>query len=58
MTPRLSWQVIAPALIPRKPGERTKTNPLHARKLVELLRGGPAHRGAPADAGGRDIPRS
>jgi transposase len=37
-TPRVSCQVIAPALIPRKPGERVKTNPRDARKLVELLR--------------------
>ena len=39
-TPRVSCQVIAPALIPRKPGERIKTNPRDARKLVELLRAG------------------
>ena len=39
-TPRVSCQVIAPALIPRKPGERVKTNPRDARKLVELLRAG------------------
>lgn len=39
-TPRVSCQVIAPALIPRKPGERVKTNRRDARKLVELLRAG------------------
>jgi transposase len=39
-TPRVSCQVIAPALIPRKPGERVKTNPRDARKLAELLRAG------------------
>jgi transposase len=39
-TPRVSCQVIAPALIPRKPGERIKTNPRDARKLVELMRAG------------------
>jgi transposase len=39
-TPRVSCQVIAPALIPRKPGERIKTNPRDARKLAELLRAG------------------
>jgi transposase len=39
-TPRVSCQVIAPALIPRKPGERIKTNRRDARKLVELLRAG------------------
>jgi transposase len=39
-TPRLNCQVIAPALIPRKPGERIKTNRRDARKLAELLRAG------------------
>src|SRR5207237_468854 len=39
-TPRIACQVIAPALIPRKPGERVKTNPRDARKLAELLRAG------------------
>lgn len=37
-TTRVSCQVIAPALIPRKPGERIKTNPRDARKLAELFR--------------------
>jgi transposase len=39
-TPRVQCQVIAPALIPRKPGERVKTNRRDARKLAELLRAG------------------
>lgn len=39
-TPRVACQVIAPALIPRKPGERVKTNRRDARKLAELLRAG------------------
>ena len=39
-TPRVTCEVIAPALIPRKPGERIKTNRRDARKLVELLRAG------------------
>ena len=39
-TPRVSCEVIAPALIPRKPGERVKTNRRDARKLVELGRAG------------------
>jgi transposase len=39
-TPRVSCQVIAPALVPRKPGERVKTNRRDARKLGELLRAG------------------
>jgi transposase len=39
-TARVRCQVIAPALIPRKPGERVKTNRRDARKLAELLRAG------------------
>ena len=46
-TSRVRCDVVAPALIPRKPGERVKTNRRDARKLVELgraglLKGGPA----------------
>ena len=36
----VACQVIAPALIPRKPGERRKTNRRDARKLAELHRAG------------------
>jgi len=39
-TTRVSCDVVAPALIPRKPGERVKTNRRDARKLVELGRAG------------------
>jgi transposase len=39
-TARVSCEVIAPALTPRKPGERVKTNRRDARKLVELGRAG------------------
>jgi transposase len=39
-TPRVTCDVVAPALIPRKPGERVKTNRRDARKLVELGRAG------------------
>jgi len=39
-TPRVSCEVVAPALIPRKPGERVKTNRRDARKLAELGRAG------------------
>lgn len=39
-TPRVRCDVVAPALIPRKPGERVKTNRRDARKLVELGRAG------------------
>ena len=37
---RIRCQVIAPALIPRKPGERIKTDRRDARKLCELLEAG------------------
>jgi transposase len=39
-TARVRCQVIAPTLIPRKAGERVKTNRRDARKLAELLRAG------------------
>src|SRR3954469_13747435 len=39
-TSRVSCDVIAPALMPRKPGERVKTNRRDARKLAELGRAG------------------
>ena len=39
-TARVSCEVVAPTLIPRKPGERIKTNRRDARKLEELLRAG------------------
>jgi transposase len=39
-TPRVQCDVIAPALIPRKPGDRVKTNRRDARKLAELGRAG------------------
>lgn len=39
-TARVSCQVIAPGLIPRKPGDRIKTNRRDARKLAELFRAG------------------
>jgi transposase len=39
-TPRVRCQMIAPALIHRKPGERIRANRRDARKLAELLRGG------------------
>jgi transposase len=39
-TPQIQCDVVAPALIPCKPGERVKTNPRDARKLGELGRAG------------------
>jgi transposase len=35
---RITCQVIAPALIPRKTGDRIKTDRRDARKLAELFR--------------------
>ena len=37
---RVRCQVIAPALVPRKPGERIKTDRRYARRLAELYRAG------------------
>ena len=39
-TARVRCDVVAPALVPRKPGERVKTNRRDARKLAELWRAG------------------
>jgi transposase len=39
-TSRVTCDVVAPALIPRKPGERVKTNRREVRKLAELGRAG------------------
>ena len=40
MDERIACAVIAPSLIPRKPGERVKTDRRDARKLCELLQAG------------------
>ena len=37
---RIRCRVIAPSLVPRKPGDRVKTNRRDARKLAQLLRAG------------------
>jgi transposase len=60
-TPRVSCQVIAPALIPRKPGERIKTNRRDARKLAELFRAGlltEVRPPTPEDEAVRDLARA
>lgn len=60
-TPRVSCDVVAPALIPRKPGERVKTNRRDARKLVELGRAGlltVVQPPTPADEAVRDLARA
>jgi transposase len=60
-TARVRCQVIAPGLVPRKPGDRIKTNRRDARKLVELLRAGlltEVHPPTPAEEAVRDLCRA
>jgi transposase len=60
-TDRVSCDVIAPALMPRKPGERVKTNRRDARKLAELGRAGlltVVQPPTPADEAVRDLARA
>jgi transposase len=60
-TPRVSCDVVAPALIPRKPGERVKTNRRDARKLAELGRAGlltEVQPPTPAEEAVRDLARA
>jgi transposase len=60
-TARVSCDVIAPALMPRKPGERSKTNRRDARKRVELGRAGlltVVQPPTPADEAVRDLARA
>ncbi len=60
-TSRVSCAVVAPALIPRKPGERVKTNRRDARKLVELGRAGvltAVQPPTPEDEAVRDLARA
>ncbi len=57
-TDRIACDVIAPALMPRKPGERVKTNRRDARKLAELGRAGlltVVQPPTPADEAVRDL---
>lgn len=57
----LTCQVIAPALIPRKAGERIKTDRRDARKLAELLRAGlltEVRPPTPAEEAARDLVRA
>ena len=54
-------QVVAPALIPRKPGERIKTDRRDARKLGELLKAGlltPVHPPTEEEEAARDLCRA
>ena len=60
-TGRVSCAVVAPALIPRKPGDRVKTNRRDARKLVELGRAGlltAVQPPTPEDEAVRDLARA
>lgn len=58
---RIRCRVIAPSLIPRKPGDRVKTNRRDARKLAQLLRAGlltTVHLPTPAEEAVRDLGRA
>src|SRR5262245_51713059 len=60
-TTRVRCDIVAPALIPRKPGERVKTNRRDARKLVELGRAGlltAVQPPTPEDEAVRDLARA
>jgi transposase len=60
-TARVNCDVVAPALIPRKPGERVKTNRRDARKLAELGRAGlltAVQPPTPEDEAVRDLARA
>jgi transposase len=60
-TARVTCEVIAPALIPRKSGDRIKTNRRDARKLAELLRAGlltPVRPPTPEEEAVRDLGRA
>lgn len=53
-------QVVAPSLVPRKPGERIKTDRRDARKIAEYLQGGyltEVHPPTPAQEAARDLCR-
>lgn len=54
-------EVVAPSLVPRRPGERIKTDRRDARKLAEYLAGGhltPVRPPAPAEEAARDLCRA
>ena len=53
--------VVAPGLVPQRPGERVKTDPRDARKLARLLAGGllePIHVPSPELEAARDLVRA
>ena len=54
-------QVVAPGLVPQRPGDRVKTDPRDARKLARLLAGGlltPIHVPSPELEAARDLVRA
>jgi transposase len=54
-------QVVAPGLVPQRPGDRVKTDPRDARKLARLLAGGllePIHVLSPELEAARDLVRA
>jgi transposase len=57
----VACDVVAPSLVPRKPGDRIKTDRRDAQKLAEYLEGGhltPVHPPTPAQEAARDLCRS
>jgi transposase len=57
----VACQVVAPSLVPRRPGERIKTDRRDACKLAEYLQGGhltPVHPPTPAQEAARDVCRA
>jgi transposase len=57
----MECQVVAPALIPRRPGDRIKTDRRDARKLGEFLKGGlltPVHAPTEEEESARDLCRA
>ena len=57
----VACQVVAPSLVPRRPGERIKTDRRDARKLAEYLEGGhltPVQPPTPAQEAARDLCRA
>jgi transposase len=57
----IDCQVVAPGLVPQRPGDRIKTDPRDARKLARLLAGGllePIHVPSPELEAARDLVRA
>ncbi len=57
----IDCKVVAPGLVPQRPGDRVKTDPRDARKLARLLAGGllePIHVPSPEQEAARDLVRA